>query len=407
MGVDTSGGVMQGAGRSQALTLIALGTLPTMAIAALVPVLPLLFQHFATVPHRELLVPMVLTVPSLCVALFSAPIGAAADRWGRRPVLILALAAFTISGALPMLFDDLYAIIGSRAIVGVAEAAILTIGNALMGDYFADERRKYWLGIQMSLGPFVASGYILLGGVLGSWSWRGPFLIYLLGAVVLLAASITLFEPLRASTAAGPSSLARRFPWRPTWLIGCVTILVAIVFFLQNVQHGRIFADLGVSSPARISAVVTIASGGTVLGGYFFKIARPWPVGRMLALAFVCYGISYIGIALSPNYLIGMGFDALGQFAGGYVLPTLIAWALSKYAFEHRGRGMGIWGGCFFVGQFLSPPVMTLIAHGRLSFLASTGVLGALCLVAAAACAVTGARGPALAVSGPSEGPSG
>ena len=132
------------AGRAQGLSLIALGTLPTMAIAALVPVLPALFGHFKAVPNKELLVPMILTVPSLCVALFSSPIGAIADRWGRRPVLLLALVAFSVCGVLPMFFDSLYSIIASRVVVGIAEAAILTVGNALMGDYFDGEHRRQW-----------------------------------------------------------------------------------------------------------------------------------------------------------------------------------------------------------------------------------------------------------------------
>lgn len=391
------GGVERIAGRAQGMTLIAAGTLPVMAIAALVSVLPLLFRQFASVPHGELLVPMILTVPSLCVAVCSAPIGALADRWGRRPVLLLSLATFTLSGALPMLFDNVYAIIASRAVVGIAEAAILTVGNALLGDYFQGERRQYWLGLQVSIGPFVSSGYVLFGGLLGSWlSWQGPFLLYLLGGLVYVAAWLTLYEPVRAAPARETGTAAPAgFPWRPTVLVGAVTVLVAIVFFLQNVQHGRIFSELGVDSPARISIVVTIASAGTVIGGWFFKKSAPRPVGRMLALSFLCYGISYIGIALAPNYLVGMAFDALGQFAGGYVLPTLIGWALSKYAFENRGRGMGIWGACFFVGQFLSPPVMTLIAHGRLSFLSSVGVMGGGCLLAAVICLIV-ARGPAL-----------
>jgi MFS family permease len=78
------------------------------------------------------------------------------------------------------------------------------------------------------------------------------------------------------------------------------------------------------------------------------------------------------------------------------VLPTLIAWALSKYAFEHRGRGMGIWAACFFLGQFFSPPTMTLIAHGQLSFLSSVGVLGALCLVAVVPLALKARGAPPL-----------
>jgi MFS family permease len=376
------------AGRAQAATLILLGTLPTMAIASLVPVLPALFAHFAASPNKELLVPMILTVPSLCVALFSAPIGAAADRWGRRPVLLIALVAFSSCGVLPMLFDDLYSIIGSRVAVGVAEAAVLTVGNALMGDYFDGERRRHWLGIQMSIGPFVATSYILIGGALGSWSWRGPFLIYLIGVFVLAAAFLFLHEPAARHASTGHPTPDSRFPWAATSLVGSLTLLVSIIYFVQAVQHGRIFADLGVVTPAHIGWIVSLASAGTVVGGYVFKRLPPRPVAVLLAISFACYGVSYVGVGLSPNYWVGLVFDAVGQFGGGFVLPTLIAWALSKYDYEHRGRGMGVWAGCFFLGQFLSPPAMTLIAHGKLSFLSTVAVLGGMCLALAAIAAV-------------------
>lgn len=372
------------AGRAQAFTLIALGTMPTLAIAALVAVLPALFAQFKDVPHREWLVPMILTVPSLCVALFSSVIGAAADRWGRRRLLLLALLCFALFGLAPMLFEDLYAIIASRFMVGLAEAAILTIGNALMGDYFDGEERKRWLGLQMSVGPFVASGFILAGGALGSVSWHGPFALYLLGLVVFAAAWFTIYEPPHPEgRALSPVAAATHFPWRATWLVGGVTLLVSVIYFVQAVQHGRIFGDLGVSTPARISWVVTLASMGTVIGGMTYRFMRLRPIGWMLALVFACYGLGYVGVSLSPGYLVGIPFDALGQFAGGFGLPLLIAWALTKYDYAHRGRGMGVWAACFFLGQFLSPPVMTLIGHGRLSFLASVGVLGVISLVCA------------------------
>jgi len=179
---------------------------------------------------------------------------------------------------------------------------------------------------------------------------------------------------------------------------------VSIVYFLQAVQHGRIFAELGVSTPARISLIVTLASMGTVLGGFWFKSSRPRPVTALLAFGLACYGIAYVGIGLAPNYIVGLGFDALGQFGSGIILPTLIAWALSKYAFEHRGRGMGIWAACFFLGQFFSPPTMSLIAHGQLTFLASVGVLGAMCLVAAVPLCLAARRAAPLLAPGSSTG---
>jgi len=372
---------------------VIMGSLPTLAIASLVPVLPALFARFKDAPHMEWLVPMILTVPSLCVALFSSGIGAAADRWGRRRILLLALVAFGVFGTAPMLFDDLHAIIASRFMVGIAEATILTVGNALMGDYFSGEDRKRWLGLQMSVGPIVSSGYILAGGMLGSISWRGPFALYLLGLLVLIPAARYLFEPAAVARDASTGPAAR-FPWRATLLVSAVTIAVSIVYFVQAVQHGRIFGDLGVTTPGRISLIVTLASIGTVIGGYTYRRIRLRPVGRMLSLVFYCYGFSYVGIALSPGYVSGALFDSVGQFAGGFTVPLLIAWALTKYDQDYRGRGMGVWGACFFVGQFFSPPVLSLIAHGRWSFLSTVGIVGAGCLAAGAVAWFSGRAHP-------------
>ena len=385
---------------ARGLTLVALGSLPTMAIAALVASLPLMFQQFADVPNREWLVPMILTMPALCVAVFSGPIGLVADRWGRRPVLLVSLAAFALCGALPTLFDSLPAILASRAVVGLGEAGILAAGNALIGDYFEDAERRHWLGIQVTMGPFIGSAYIILGGVLAGVSWKAPFLLYLLGAAVLVAALAFLPEPPRTASSHAASSADRGsateapFPWSTAALIGLSTMAAAVVYFLQAVQHGRIFADLGVVSPERISLYVTLASLGTVVGGYLYQRSRPRAVATMMGFSLACYGVAYVGVALAPTAMVGLLLDSLGQFGSGFLFPTLIAWALSRYAFEHRGRGMGLWAACFFLGQFLSPPVMTLIAHGKLSFLQSVGVLGGLCLVAAVLLLVIGRRSP-------------
>src|SRR5262249_52265805 len=145
------------------------------------------------------------------------------------------------------------------------------------------------------------------------------------------------------------------FPWRTALLVGGVTLLSAQLFFLQNVQHGRIFASLGLESPARISLFVMLASLGTIVGGYTFKQRRPRNVTEMLAFIYVVFGIAYIGLYFSPDFRIGTLFDAVGQFAGGFLFPVLLWWTLGKFDAAHRGRGTGIWSGCFYVGSFLNP----------------------------------------------------
>jgi MFS family permease len=384
------------AGVNQGLILIALASLPTLAIVSLVPNLPQLFQQFASAPNHELLVPMIITVPSLCIALFSPIAGTIADFWGRRRLLLIALVAYGTVGLLPLMLDGLLAIIASRFVVGIAEAAILTTGNALLGDYFAGEQRKKWLGIQSTVGPIVALVLVLAGGKLGSMNWRGPFVLYALGLLVFVWVLLGTWEPegtknrdaKNASTAqaAGPPGVASgagRFPWGSAILVGTVTIGIAILYFVQAIQLGRIFGDLGAGSPARISVVVSIASLGVIFGGFFYRKIAQRPIGQVFSLIFLALAIGYVGLAWAPDYKVGLPFAMVAQFANGLTIPALITWALSKYDFVHRGRGMGLWGSCFFISSFVSPPAMTLVGSFSGGFLSAVSVVGILCFVLA------------------------
>lgn len=376
-------------GLAQGIALMAIVNMPSLALSALVPGLPQLFQQFSNVPHFQLLVPMIITVPSLCVALTSGFTGMLADRYGRRNLLLAALFAFALLGLAPLLFDSLLLIVASRVIVGVAEAAILTVGNALMGDYFEGAQREKWLGYQNMLSPLIGSSIILAGGMLAGVHWRYPFLLYLIGFAVFALAWFACWEPERDRTASGAQAMAA-FPWRSTLLVCGVTVLFSMVFFVQAVQHGRIFGDMGVASPERISVLVTIASLGTILGGYLFKRLGGVSVTLRLAASMALYGTCYVGVAWAPNATVGLPLDALGQVGGGLLLPALIAWALTHYRYEHRGRGMGLWGGSFFLGQFLSAPLLTLIQGAAGTFLASVAAIGVVCLCTAVALAANG-----------------
>lgn len=371
-------------GLAQGIALIALVNMPSLALSALVPGLPQLFQHFSSIPHFQLLVPMIITVPSLCVALTSGLAGMLADRLGRRNLLLLALLAFSLLGLAPLLFDSLVLIVASRVVVGLAEAAVLTVSNALMGDYFEGAQREKWLSYQNMLSPLIGSAILLSGGFLASVNWRYPFLLYLSGLAMFALAWFVCWEPERDSGAPAAGVAAAAFPWRQTLFVCGITVLCSMVFFVQAVQHGRIFGDMGVASPERISVLVTLASLGTILGGYLFKRLAGVATSARLAVCMALYGACYVGVANAPSVAVGLPLDVLGQVGGGLMLPALVTWALQHYRFEHRGRGMGLWGGSFFLGQFLSPPLVSLIGSGAGTFLASVAVIGTVCLLVSA-----------------------
>ena len=157
----------QVASSRHAILLILTAIMPTMGIVALVPVLPLLLREFASAPGSEVLVPVALTIPALCIAVFSPVAGALSDRLGRKPVLLVSMLVYGVVGALPLLLNDLIAIIAARAVLGLAEAAIMTVSTAMLGDYFDDARRERWISAQMASVSLSAILLVAIGGALG------------------------------------------------------------------------------------------------------------------------------------------------------------------------------------------------------------------------------------------------
>ncbi len=370
--------------RSSGAALIALAALPTMAIVSLVPNLPQLFQHFGGVANAGLWVPMILTLPSLCIALLSPVAGWCADRWGRRPVLLLSLVLFTGIGVLPMAVQELHAVLLTRLVVGIAEAGILTCQNALLGDYFEGSERQRWLGWQSIVSPVLAAAMVLAGGALGNVGWQWPFVLYLLGVPVLLWAVVSLPEPQREgrTAAAVPTDGARpagAFPWAAGTQVVAVTIAVSVLYFVQALQLGRAFGDHGVGSPAEIGVYVTVASLGVMLGGWVFTRLPTLALPRMLALILACWAVGWSGMAYAPSPKTALVASWVAQFGNGLAIPALIGWSLGRFGDAHRGRGMGLWGGAFFAGTFLSPPVVTLATGAAGSFLDALALLGAVC----------------------------
>src|SRR5215210_993174 len=79
------------AGAVQAWTLIFAMFLPIMAIVALAPTLPTLMQKFHYISNFQVLVPMLLTAPALCIAVLSPFAGRLSDLFGRRNLLLVAM----------------------------------------------------------------------------------------------------------------------------------------------------------------------------------------------------------------------------------------------------------------------------------------------------------------------------
>jgi len=154
-------------GTLQGILLILPITMAVMGLIVLVPVLPQIFEHFKDVSGVEYLVPLMLTLPALCVAILSPIAGVVVDFFGRRKTLIVSLFVYATVGILPIFLESLTAIIISRAALGAAEALIVISSTTLIGDYFHGRDREKWLANHTAVASISSIFLAFLGGALG------------------------------------------------------------------------------------------------------------------------------------------------------------------------------------------------------------------------------------------------
>ena len=359
-----------------------------MGIVLLVPIVPQMYANFSAVPNADYLIQGgVLTMPALCIALFSAFAGWLADAVGRRRLLIGAVLLYSVVGIAPIFLDNLYAIIVSRIGVGLCEAAILTLSTTMIGDYFGGHEREKWLASQTAVASISAVLLIVVGGWLGSiYGWRGPFAVYASGLLFAVALISFTWEvrgapaPTAAARPMGPT-----FPWLHMAGVCGVTLLASVMFYTMQTQGGFALNILGIADPARIGVLTSIASLGVPLGTFIFRGAtKRLSTSHLLALEFLIIATGFIGMGNSHDYRLYLLAASLNQIGCGMILPTLLIWAIRGLPFEIRGRGTGLWTAVFSVGQFGSGITMTYFAKIMGGLLPAFSALGAVSLFAAA-----------------------
>lgn len=346
------------AGLSQGVVLTLAPILAVMGFVLVAPVLSLMQVHFQSVPHAEFWVPMVMTVPALCIAILSPAAGLMVDRMGARRVLLGALAIYTVFGAAPLYLDSLAAIVATRVGVGVAEAAILTCTTALVGGYFQGDERQRWLAYQAGAAPAAATLLLVMGGVIGSKGWRFPFAGYALSAVVLLATLRYVWEPPRPERERQENL---PFPWPHLLKVVTFALFASFIFYIVPAEMAFILAGHSITSSATVGFLIAIGTAFVPVGTLSSRPLARLPEALVLccALALMGLGLIVIGTANSlPGIAVGV---VLQQFAGGVMLPTAMNYAMNGLDARLQGRGMGLWWSAYFIAQFLTPILVTLM----------------------------------------------
>lgn len=374
----------------RAVALLLAATLTVMSNAIISPGLPGIEVYFATTPNAELLTRLLITAPSLTVAIIAPFAGFLVDRVGRKSMLITGAALFGLAGSAGLWAPTLPILLVTRLILGVSVAMLMTAMTALVAQYFHGAERGKFMGLQMTFINFGGLIFIAVAGQLANHSSFYPFALYLAGLLYLPILYFCLDEPKDHSHEDGSHPTAQgQEGWQVVLGLGLLLMaLTFATFYLLPTQIAFYLRMLGHTDPstaAMMMVCVTFAA-GTIAMVYPLlrrRLGRGGVLGAgfaLLAAGFLLMSyVQLVPMISVASLLVGMG--------PGLIVPTLLNSTLDAVPMRHHGMASGALTFSLFIGQFISPiltqPLLSMGGY-HLAFMvfAVAALVGALLAVA-------------------------
>lgn len=380
------------------LTIMLCSMLMLMGGAAVAPALPLIEQVF---PGQDTLVSMIITIPSLAVALVGFAMGALADRLGKVKVLATSLVVFTAAGAVGFLMEggsdtQLYILLAFRFVVGIGIAGISSAVTALIAEYYTGMDRIRALSYQSAA---MGVGVLILeytGGLLAEFSWREPFLVYLIGVPILLMVLFTMKEPRRDEQGPADRVVPERKANKRLLTICYITIFVAMTmaFLLPTKMPTYLQTELAVSTS--VTGLFLGVHGVTnacfsLMYRRFVQRLAPFTI---IAIGFLLLAVALLTLEVSESIASSVVMMIVAGAGLGMVCPAVSNTLAGETTASTSGKIMGGYSTCLNLGQFsISLISVPLFAAVGSSYPVMFGVMAAVAIVACVAFVVMSRAG--------------
>jgi DHA1 family tetracycline resistance protein-like MFS transporter len=376
--------------------------LDTIGFGLIIPVMPALLTELTGEPvERAAILGGYLAFSYAIMQFLFAPVlGNLSDRFGRRPVLLFAIAALGIDYIVLGLAPTFAWLFAGRVVAGLAGASF-TPAYAYVADVTPPDRRAQSFGL---VSAAFGIGFILgpaLGGLLGGLGPRAPFFA---AAGLSLANFAYGWFVLTESL---PPERRRPFDWRRANPLGTLLQLRRLpmvtgllsALFLWQVAHQVMPATWSFYTKFRFQWSEATIGASLAMAGLVMALSQtlllPVAVPRLGERRTALLGISvaalgYIGYAFATAGWMMFAWLATWLF-GAMVMPSTNALMSRRVSADAQGELQGAVASLFSLSSIVGPPLMTQLFGRFASPTAPVHLPGAAFLAAAllAAAALT------------------
>ncbi|MER8414834.1 MFS transporter [Mesorhizobium sp. M1342] len=291
----------------------------------------------------------VMNAYTIAVTTVLMAVGTIADRYGRKRVFLVAIAAFGLTSLICGVAESVSTLIVSRFLQGLSGGAMLICQLAVLSHEFREGRERAvawgWWGVIFGIG--LGFGPIIGGGIVAVSSWQWVFLVHV--PVAALAFALALMGVHESKDPqAGKLDIA-----------GILTLSPSVFCLVFYIIQGP---DLGFSSPTALAIL-----GISIVSFIAFLIAekvsqRPmfdFSVFRIRPFSGAIVGSAAMNLSYWPFMIYlpiwfhaGLGYDTVstGLALLAYTLPTLVLPPLAeRFSLRYR-PGIIIPAGLVIIG---------------------------------------------------------
>jgi MFS transporter, DHA1 family, multidrug resistance protein len=302
-----------------------------LGIGLVIPVLPTLMNELGITGTTVGYLTAAFAIAQLIVSPFS---GKAADKYGRKIMIVIGLFIFGASEFLFGIGKDIEMLFFSRVLGGISAAFIMPAVTAYIADITNLDTRPKALGYMSAA---ISTGFIIgpgIGGFLAEFGTRIPFIFA--GALGTLAAILSIFllsEPNRTSEnneQASETKNSFKRVFAPKYFLAFILIFIASFGLAAFESFFSLFVDHKFQfTPSDIAIVIT---GGAIFGAvaqviFFDKLTRIWGEIKLIRYSLLLSALlvylmtvvhSYASI-LIVTFIVFVGFDIFRPAVTSYL----------------------------------------------------------------------------------------
>jgi DHA1 family multidrug resistance protein-like MFS transporter len=373
--------------RRSSSILIALSLCMALQMTGFVMILPLFARRFESFGSGVEALGMSAMAYALTSTVAAPFIGMLADRFGRRPIILISLSAYVLAFSGYLFAASAWILILLRGLAGVFTAGLIPAITSSVGDLASENRRAQWLGI-LSGGASV--GWIigpLFGGLLfDRFGYVVPFAVSILMAVGALLLAVFLIPETHTPAARLDQPPSIRIHGWQVLLVGRTFILLMLVSF--GVMFAWAFIDPQFMFYAYDELHWTSSQLGWIMSSFGVAcMFGEFALGRLsdrlgrkpvLVVGLALFSAQFIGLAVFRDATWIVVSFILAGLGNAIYDPALSAYILDITPPEHKARAMGLKGTVGSLGNMLGPALVVLITPfviPQVVFLISAGLV--------------------------------